>query len=132
MLHYIYTAETPDNLDTINADLLYIAAKYQLVGLVTACEDSLLDTMTPVNALRTLVILDRHSLCVGSTSRREAIKYVAENILAVMETEDWADFSKQQEQLTTEVISCMAIKNNIQKVEKTSNKVQKQMVDKAA
>jgi len=120
MLDYIYTAKIPANIEDINADLLYVAVKYILPGLIKACEVSLLDSISSSNCLDTLVTLDRH--CPGSTSRKDAIKYVAENILKITDSEDWDMFPKEQPQLTTEIINCMAIKNKVQ-IEKAAGKV---------
>merc|ERR550519_1098466 len=118
MLDYVYTGKLPENLDDICGDVLYLATKYDLPGLAKASERSLFNTICNDNALSTLVIVDRH--CSTSDTRTNVIKYVTENILDTINTQNWNRFAQEHPGLTTEVMKCVALKQT--QVQKTEGK----------
>ena len=112
MVYFIYTGKVPENLQDICGDVLYIAVKYNLPGLVKASELAFFNTLCKENALSTLVIIDRH--CPQSVMRKNVIKFVADNILNISDTKDWDRFVSEHPRLSTEVTKCVALKNKTQ------------------
>ena len=81
-------------------------------GLAIASELAFLNTLCNENALSTLVIIDRH--CPQSDTRKNVIKFVADNILNILDTEDWDRFAREHPRLSKEVMKCVALKNKTQ------------------
>merc|ERR550519_1754371 len=104
MLDFIYTGKVPENLQDICEDVLYIAVKYNLSGLVKASKNAFFNTLCNENALGTLVIIDRH--CPQSVTRKNVIKFVADNMLDISDTQDWDRFVGEHPRLNKEVTQC--------------------------
>lgn len=117
MLDFIYQGKIPVNIKDICGDTLYLATKYDLPGLVEACEVSLFDTLCKENALATLVIIDRH--CPESVTRKKVIKYIAENILDIIDSQDWDRFAKEHSLIVKDVMKSMAMAALISKAQET-------------
>ncbi|CAG5075203.1 Similar to spopla: Speckle-type POZ protein-like A (Danio rerio) [Cotesia congregata] len=81
---YIYTDEVED-LDIFAERLLEASDKYQLQGLQEICEDFLAKTISIENAIRILILADRHN---ATRLKKGVINYVANNLVKFKNTEE--------------------------------------------
>ncbi|CAG5101218.1 Similar to spopl: Speckle-type POZ protein-like (Xenopus laevis) [Cotesia congregata] len=79
LLQYIYTDEVSD-LDSIAADLLKAADKYQLQSLKKMCEESLCKNLKPDNLISMMNFAERHNAESMLKYVNECIALDAENI----------------------------------------------------
>ena len=60
MLNYIYTGQVADfNIGNIVADVIHLADKYDLPGLLKICEKTLLDDLVVENCINTFILVVR-------------------------------------------------------------------------
>ena len=100
-LHYIYNQEVKEKL--INTDLLLIADKYDVLGLVKICNEHLKSTLSVKNCLDILFAIygvpDQDKLfCAVS-------EFVIQNKGKIMETTLWKDMKKTNPKLIAEILS---------------------------
>ena len=86
MLEFVYTNKIPDASEC-SIELLLIADQFNLKDLVHLCESDISKTLSVDNAVKILNVADK----VPEASRLQqlVLQFVAENILAVVGTEDW-------------------------------------------
>lgn len=92
LLEYIYTDKVED-LDIFAEELLEASDKYQLQGLKEMCEDSLAKTLSIENAIRILILADRHN---AKHLKEFAMNYAVINLATLKTTEDYEALRKFQ------------------------------------
>ena len=110
MLEYIYTSRIPrDGTKERPGDLLDLAMQYQLPALGEACKESIIEGLTPQNAVVSLIQLDKYS---GGKSEEEwknkVLDFIKKNANAVVKGEHWKTFVKNYEDLVTDIVTCLA------------------------
>ncbi|XP_057324129.1 speckle-type POZ protein-like [Microplitis mediator] len=94
VLKYIYTDQVTD-LDVVAADLLEAADKYQLLSLKKMCEHSLCSTLNCQNAVKRIILADRHHA-------GQLLDYVTECIIAdasIIVTDDFKELERSSPSL---------------------------------
>ncbi|CAD6204152.1 GSCOCG00009889001-RA-CDS [Cotesia congregata] len=95
LLEYIYTDKV-ENLDIFAEGLLDASDKYQLRGLKEICEDSLAKTISIENAIRILILADRHN---ATRLKEFAMNYAVINLANLKNTGDYEALGKFQPSL---------------------------------
>lgn len=90
VLDYMYTDKVED-LISFAENLLEAADKYQLFGLKNLCECSLSKTLSPGNAVKILVLADRH---YAKRLEEVAIDFIANNWIKFKNTEEFKQLEK--------------------------------------
>ncbi|XP_044582189.1 speckle-type POZ protein-like [Cotesia glomerata] len=105
MLEYIYCDEII-NIDNYAQELLEAADKYQIQTLKGMCEESITKSINFENAIRILILADRHSA-------QQLVKFVTEFIIAnaksIIETEDFKSMNKSNSPIFPMLFEKMAI-----------------------
>ena len=103
MVEYIYTGKLPeaDKLKQFAPDILYIAVKYNLGSLITACEDAMISELNSSNAIKTFIYVDRYK--PTSKFREQILKFLSMNAREIVGMGDWNNFIKQYPDMATEM-----------------------------
>eukprot|EP00092_Neocalanus_flemingeri_P053193 GFUD01062439.1.p1 GENE.GFUD01062439.1~~GFUD01062439.1.p1 ORF type:complete len:372 (-),score=83.63 GFUD01062439.1:113-1228(-) len=70
--------------------LLHLTSKYQVEVLMTSCLDVIMDIMDLDNVLQILVVLDKYD--VQSCAVKMVSDFMKENIVEIVNKEDWSEF----------------------------------------
>lgn len=104
MLEYIYCDEI-SNIDSYAQELLEAADKYQIQALKGICEESIIKSINFENAIRILILADRHNA-------QQLVKFVTEFIIAnakrIIETEDFKTMNKSNSPIFSMLFEKMA------------------------
>jgi len=101
MLLYIQTGEAP-NIKNIAKELLAAADFYQLDELKISCQEVLSEAIEAKNSVEILILSDIHS---APKLRKDAIKFVSENMNSVSLSCDWKKELACYPSLQSEIIS---------------------------
>ena len=105
MLQFIYTGVTDeDALKEKAGELLGAANKYQLELLKSICEDKLCSTLSVSNSIEYLIFGDMYE---ASKLRRMALRMVADNMVKLVDTEEYKDLVKNHKGLAAEIPAAM-------------------------
>jgi len=85
MLRYIHTGEAP-NITEISPELIAAADLYQLDELKNSCQDLLIEDLDVKTSIHHLILSDMYS---AQKLRKEAMKFVCENMKLISSTCDW-------------------------------------------
>lgn len=85
MLHFVYTNTLPDPVKC-NADLLLIANKYNIRGLISFCGVELAKRISPSNAID---ILDTAWKVNAEQLKNAAVSYISKIVGTVIDTPKW-------------------------------------------
>lgn len=107
MIKHIYTGEIPnvEKLRQSAPDILHVAVKYNLVSLVSVCEESMLRELSPENGLNTFIYVDRYS--PTSKLRDQVLKFLTKNAKDIVGCGDWSEFISSYPDLATEMFRCV-------------------------
>ncbi|XP_044580716.1 speckle-type POZ protein B-like [Cotesia glomerata] len=100
VLEFIYTDKVED-LDIFADELLEASDKYQLHGLKKMCETSLSKTLSFKNAVRILILADRHS---AERLNEFTMNFVVAHLAELKNTEEFKRLEKSQESLAYAVL----------------------------
>ena len=92
MLAYIYTGSAP-NLDTLARELLNVANKYKLSGLLTMCEREL---KLKINAETVIELLQLADLLDSSYLKKACLNYISLNSGAIRNSKEWKQLNKEE------------------------------------
>ncbi|XP_023309084.2 protein roadkill-like [Lucilia cuprina] len=108
MLQFIYTGVVTKLYQM--AKFLFVAAdKYALDGLKEMCEKKLCEQLSVEVAVDTLILADRHS---AFELKEKAIKFINENSIEVVKTEDWKNMQKTHAYLIVEAYQRIVNESN--------------------
>ncbi|XP_015596702.1 speckle-type POZ protein isoform X2 [Cephus cinctus] len=99
LLRYIYTDHV-DNLDSLAAQLLPLAERFQLQGLKELCERNLIETITPENVATLLLIADEYGC---DPLKRACLACCEDNILNINKSLAWKVMEQVNPELFNEV-----------------------------
>ncbi|XP_044580629.1 speckle-type POZ protein-like [Cotesia glomerata] len=105
LLEYIYT-ENVTGLDEIAERLYEQAIKHQLPALKKLCEDSFCRGVTVENAVKYLVLLDRHH--ADKKFFDFVLKFIARNSKTVIKTPEFKELEKINPGLLTTIVTMIA------------------------
>ena len=86
MIHFIYTNRLPEGA-TCSTELLLIADRFNLKGLIKLCEARLAKSLTLSNAIGILDVADE--VADAFSLKMDAIEFVSKNLPALIGTKDW-------------------------------------------
>ena len=92
MLAYIYTGSAP-NLDTLVRELLNVANKYELPGLLTMCKREL---KLKINAENVIELLQLADLLDSSYLKKACLNYISLNSGAIRNSKEWKQLNKEE------------------------------------
>lgn len=97
MLKYIYTAFLPDDvLRPVAVDLYIAAEKYFIESLKIKCREFLVEHLSLDNVVQAYILAELYE---DSMLRKQALKYINENIDKVTQNNDWKEFMAVYPQL---------------------------------
>jgi speckle-type POZ protein len=105
LLHFLYTDELEPASPEEATHLLNAADIYAVPRLQAICEHALCAALSVDNAATTLTLADQHS---AAALKAAALRFVAANAAAVMETDGWAHLVSARPPLVVEVMRTMA------------------------
>ncbi|CAG5109396.1 Similar to SPOP: Speckle-type POZ protein (Pongo abelii), partial [Cotesia congregata] len=105
LLEYIYT-ENVTGLDEIAERLYEQAVKHQLTALKKLCEDSFCRGVTVENAVKYLVLLDRHH--ADKKFFDNVLRFIALNSKTVIKTPEFKELEKINPGLLTTIVTMIA------------------------
>ena len=100
-IYYLYNEEVKD-VNLINTDLLYVADKYNISGLLELCSGHLKSNLSPNNALD--VLLSAHQMNQEELFRA-ASKFVHENKGQLAKTSAWKEMKKTNPTMIVNILS---------------------------
>ena len=100
LLTYLYTGTAP-NLEELTEELFEAVNEYELPHLIALCKEALGNSINIVNAVRTLILADRHC---ASDLKSVCICFIEEHMPAVKETGEWGDLKERHHQLYVELL----------------------------
>jgi speckle-type POZ protein len=91
MLKYIYTAYLPPDADIgpIACDLYIAAEKYFIESLKIKCREYLVEHLSMDTAIQTYIVAELYN---DAMLRKQALKFINENIDRVTQNPDWNEF----------------------------------------
>ena len=101
MLLYIHTGDA-SNIKNLAKELLAVADFYQLNQLKDCCQEVLSEALDAKNSIGILILSDMHS---AMKLRRDALKFVSENMNSVSLSCDWKKQLACYPSLQSEIIS---------------------------
>jgi len=108
LVKHMYDGETPENINELAIDLIYLAVKYQVHDLIKACQEALIENLTDENAIATLIIVDR--FVPQSSVRAKVLKFMTNHATKVIKSKDMGRFAQMYPVLVIELCSSMAQK----------------------
>jgi len=96
-LRFLYTGNI--DLHSLSADLLALSDQYDVEDLRTLCQKTLMDQLTPENALSLLVIADTHH---SAKLKAAVTEFAILNYETVMASEEFPELCKSHPQLMIE------------------------------
>jgi len=103
MLLYIHTGDSP-NIKDLAKELLAAADYYQLDELKNRCQSFLSDTLVTDNAIGILILSDKYS---ASNLKKDALKYISENMKSISASSDWKKELSGYPSLPLEIIESL-------------------------
>ncbi|XP_074096144.1 speckle-type POZ protein-like [Cotesia typhae] len=105
LLEYIYT-DTVIEIDEVGERLYEEAVKHQLLALKELCEDSLCRSVTVENAVRYLVLLNRHH--ADKKFYDHILQFIAVNSKAIIATSEFKNLEKSDPGLLLSIITMIS------------------------
>lgn len=100
-LEYIYVDASPR--PHLAPELLAVADKYQMPGLLHTCECVLARSLTLVNCLGALLFADRYALCCPHL-RDTVLGFIVRHFHVVSKSEGFVRLMKQRTELAHEIV----------------------------
>jgi len=104
MLHFMYKGLIPEDIDVKAMDLILMSDKYDLDLLTKACEMSLVDNLSPENAVETLITIDKIKHVSKKEHRNKVLVFIKTEVDRIAKTQDWNKFLQSYPELITELI----------------------------
>ena len=106
MVSYLKLARIPSDMDDHVFDIVRLAGRYLIDPLVRACENVMNRILGASNAVRILIAIDQHQL---NTELREIVTdFMKDNIVEIMQQEDWKLFMREYPSLVNDFIMDLA------------------------
>lgn len=111
MISHIYSGSVPKDqqLHENGPEILHLAVQYNLVSLISMCEESMLRDLTSENCLKTFIYIDRYSSTVKL--REQVLKFLSKKAKEIVGKGDWDEFIASYPKLATEIFLAV-IENN--------------------
>jgi len=103
IVRYVHTGDSP-NIKVLTKELLGAADFYQLDQLKDYCQEVLSETLNAENSIEILILSDMHS---AVKLRKDALKYISENMKSVSESCDWKKKLADYPLLMAEIIESL-------------------------
>ncbi|KJH49454.1 BTB/POZ domain protein [Dictyocaulus viviparus] len=104
LLMYMYSGRSP-NIQQMGLELLAAADRFQLPGLKEMADHVLRSGLIVDTACKFLVYADMYN---SSDLKTEAVKFIAQNINSVIQTDTWAELTRDHGCLVTEIVAHMS------------------------
>jgi len=102
MLEFMSKGRIPKDIDCIAMDLILMADMYGLDVLTMACETSLINNLSPDNAVETLIAIDKVKHVSKQANRLKVLAYINKEANQVVKSKDWKKFVQNYPDLITE------------------------------
>merc|ERR550519_1091219 len=104
MLEFISKGRIPDDIDDIAMELIAMSDMYALDLLTVACGTSLVNKLSPDNAVETLIIIDKLKHVSKMDQRQRVLDYIKKELDEVVKMKDWKEFVQTYPDLFTEIL----------------------------
>uniref|UniRef100_A0A1I7WRI3 Very long-chain specific acyl-CoA dehydrogenase, mitochondrial n=1 Tax=Heterorhabditis bacteriophora TaxID=37862 RepID=A0A1I7WRI3_HETBA len=104
LLLYLYSGRSP-NIQQMGLDLLAAADRFQLPGLKEMADQVLRSSLLVDTACRYLVFADMYN---SPELKNEAVKFIAQNITSIIQTDSWQELTRDHGCLVTEIVAHIA------------------------
>jgi len=104
LLNFIYTDTTPDIIK-LAPQLLFVAHKYNIPGLILLCEETMVSCLTTANAANYFALADLHG---ARQLRLSAKHFISTHLKAVKATDKWKTSMEHSPHLVDEILDEMA------------------------
>ncbi|XGW13158.1 hypothetical protein V3C99_013636, partial [Haemonchus contortus] len=104
LLMYMYSGRSP-NIQQMGLELLAAADRFQLPGLKDMADHVLRSGLIVDTACKFLVYADMYN---SAELKNEAVKFIAQNINSVIQTDTWAELTRDHGCLVTEIVAHMS------------------------
>ncbi|RCN43676.1 BTB/POZ domain protein, partial [Ancylostoma caninum] len=104
LLMYMYSGRSP-NIQSMGLGLLAAADRFQLPGLKEMADHVLRSGLIVDTACKFLVYADMYN---SAELKNEAVKFIAQNINSVIQTDTWAELTRDHGCLVTEIVAHMS------------------------
>ena len=104
MLKFMCKGIIPNDINKKAEELIFMSDKYGLDLLTLACETSLVNNLTPENAVHTLIKIDNLKHVSKFEHRQRVLDYIKKEADLVVKTEDWKKFVQTYPDLITEIL----------------------------
>jgi len=104
MLDFMCKGLTPNDLEDKAMDLMLVSDMYGLDLLTEACQSSLVDNLSPDNAVQTLIMIDKVKHTSKLEYRQKVLIYVKKEADQVVKAKDWKQFVQTYPDLVTEIV----------------------------
>jgi len=103
LLDFMSKGLIPSDIDAQAVDLLELADMYQIELLSQVCLNSMVDNLSPDNALQTLVTVDKLKHISDSDQRDKILAFIKKEKRKIVKGENWEGFMQSYPNLVTEM-----------------------------
>lgn len=107
ILNYIYTSQLSSDLGPLTKDVLSAAHVYGLQSVVESCEDQLCKDINMSNCVELLSFADLYN---QNKLRDVIVSFLRQNLLDVVESEDWKELKKTNVKLALDAFEAAVLK----------------------
>jgi len=111
VLEFVTKGLIPDDIDNNALDLILVSDMYGLDLLTLACETSLVNNLSPDNAVETLITIDKLKHVSKLEHRNKVLAYIKKDADKVSKAKDWKKFVINYPDLITEIMVLKDEKN---------------------
>jgi len=104
VLKFMSDGLIPEDLDEIAMDLIPVADMYGPEHLTKVCAKSIMNSLSPDNAVEALILIDRHQ----KKLRPEVLEFIKKEAVKVVNSNDWHKFVRDFPALVKDIILAMA------------------------
>lgn len=104
MLKFMSDGDMPKDIIQIAMELIPVTDKYGPESLTKVCAESIMNNLSPENAVESLILIDRHQHGL----RPKVLKFIRKAAVQVVNSNDWDKFVKEFPALVKDIILAMA------------------------
>jgi len=103
MLDFMSTGLIPSDIDVRAVDLIALADMYRVELLSKVCLDSIVNILSPANALEALIIVDKLEHVSKSDHKDKILAYIKKEAAQIVKDEKWDEFAENYPRLMTKM-----------------------------
>jgi len=104
LLKFMSDGLIPDEIDDIAMELIPVADKYGPANLIKVCSESIMNNLSPENAVETVILIDRHK----KELREKVFDFIKKHAAQVVNSEKWDKLAQDFPGLVKDMFVAMA------------------------